>query len=250
MNRILPCLFAAALSALASPVCADVTEVERGFPATIEDAYPLGYMGRELQVYTRYERGHDGSDRLEFVSQVEIGFPKNAQIVVSQPFLGGNAEPDGVGDTEAEFFYNFNQETRTLPAFAGAVSLTAPTNDDSHGVDPAVELVATKTLPGTWHLHQLHANFRYQWNDDVQPGERDGRYMAAAGYSVVLNNETLLVLDLVREEDMTEDEESNLAEVGVRYQLTPRTVISGGVGFGFGEESPDARGTIGLQLAF
>src|SRR5690606_1941757 len=128
--------------------------------------------------YTRYERTSDGADRIEIVPRIEFGFPRNAEITIAQPFLLGNADPDGVGDTEVEFLYNFNQETRTLPALSGAVAAIFPSNDDSHGVDTSVELVASKTLPGTWRFQRVHANFRYEFNDDVQSGERSGRYMA------------------------------------------------------------------------
>lgn len=235
---------------VAAPASAEVLEVERGYPLTLEDAYPLGYLGREFRTTTRYQRGDDGSDEFRITTEVEIGFPRNGAITVSQPFILGNVEPDGVGNTEVEFLYNLNQETRVLPAFAVGALAEFPTNDDAHGTDPGVELVATKTLPGTWHSHRVHLNLLYQANDEVQPGERGGRYMAVFGYSVILTNEMLLVADIVREQTMEEDEEHNLAEVGLRYQLTPRSILSGGLGFGFGDESPDTRATFGLQIAF
>lgn len=244
----LPILLLCGLTA--APAFGQVMELESGYPLEIEDAYPLGYLGREFRTTTRYERGDDGGDALTFISQLEIGFPRNAAITVSQPFIFGNVEPDGVGNTELELLYNLNQETRTLPAFSVAGLLEFPTNDDAHGTDPGIELLATKTLPGTWRNHRVHANFLYQANDDVQAGQRGGRYKAVLGYSVVVTNELVFVADLVREQTMEEDEEHNLAEVGLRYQLTPRTVLSGGLGFGFGDESPDTRATFGLQFAF
>lgn len=60
----------------------------------------------------------------------------------------------------------------------------------------------------------------------------------------------MVVLDLVREEELEKDEETNLAEIGLRYQLTPLTVLSAGAGFGFGDESPDVQLTLGFQVAF
>jgi hypothetical protein len=33
----------------------------------------------------------------------------------------------------------------------------------------------------------------------------------------------------------------------VRYQLTPQTVLVAGAGAGLGEESPEARATVGFQ---
>ena len=38
--------------------------------------------------------------------------------------------------------------------------------------------------------------------------------------------------DLVRFQEMTKNDEVNLAEIGVRYATTPQSVLSAGVGFG------------------
>jgi hypothetical protein len=60
----------------------------------------------------------------------------------------------------------------------------------------------------------------------------------------------VFVADLVREQLFEDHEEHNLAEFGLRYQLTPRLTLSGGTGFGFGDESPDVRVMFGFQFAF
>ena len=41
----------------------------------------------------------------------------------------------------------------------------------------------------------------------------------------------------------------NLVEAGLRWQMTPLTVLTAGVGAGFGRDSPDVRATIGFQHA-
>ena len=80
--------------------------------------------------------------------------------------------------------------------------------------------------------------------------ERDGRYEVALGYSRRVGASAMLVADLVRFEEMTENDEVNLAEIGLRYATTPQSVVSAGVGFGFGDESPDVRLTLGVQYEF
>ena len=235
---------------LALPAQAEVLEVESGYPLEVEDAYPLSFLGREFRTNISYERGHDGVDAFTATAGLEVSFFRNTQLSVTQPFIFGEVEPDGVGNTELEMMVNINQETLTLPAFSIAGFVEFPTNHDAHGVDPGIELLMSKTLPGTWHNHRLHANLMYQANDDVQPDERGGRYKAVLGYSTVVTNEILFVADFVREESMIENVEHNLAEVGLRWQVRPRVVVSGGVGFGFGDESPDVITTLGLQLTF
>jgi hypothetical protein len=231
-------------------VDADVVDLEEGLPLEITDAYPIPLLGREFQTMFRYELDDTGKDQFIIEPRLEIGFPRNAQITVASPFLMGEREPDGVGDVRLEFLYNFNQETQWIPAMSGVAIAEFPSGEDSEGVDPALKFIATKTLPGTWHLHRVHLNGLWQWNDDVQRGERRGRYMVAVGYSVVVTNELVFLADLVRESEMDANIEHNLAEVGLRYYLAPRWVLSGGLGFGFGNESPRMRTTLGVQMTF
>lgn len=243
-------LVVAALAVSAPPSAADVLDLEDGFPTSVEDAYPIGYLGREIQLHVSYERTHAGDDGVRFRPRVEFGFPRNGQLSIAQRFTSGSVEPNGVGPTELEFLYNVNQETLVLPAVALVARADLPTGKSAHGVDAGGKLLVSKTLPGTWHLHRLHANAFYQANDDVRPAERGARFRFVLGYSTVVTNELLFVGDLLREHTFTEDEELNLAEVGLRYALTPRMVISAGVGFGIGDESPDVRAALGVQYEF
>jgi hypothetical protein len=240
----------AAFPAVVPPVAADVLDLEDGFPTSVEDAYPIGYLGREIQMHVSYERTHAGDDGVRFRPRVEFGFPRNAQVSVAQRFTTGSVEPNGVGPTELELLYNLNQETLALPAVSLVARADFPTGKPAHGVDAGGKLIVSKTLPGTWHLHRVHANALYQANDDVQPGERGARFRFVVGYSTVVTNELLFVGDLLREHTFSEDEEVNLAEVGLRYALTPRMVVSAGVGFGIGDESPDVRAAMGVQYEF
>ena len=62
--------------------------------------------------------------------------------------------------------------------------------------------------------------------------------------------DTVLVLDFVREQEKEEDQDSNLVEAGIRYQLTPLAVLTAGVAAGIGEDSPDFRTIMGFQKSF
>jgi hypothetical protein len=247
--RRLAVTLAAVLSGPAA-AAADVLDVESGFPLEVEDAYPVGYLGREAQLHVRYERTHDGEDGVVFLPRLELGFPRNGQLSLAQRFLTGSADPNGVGPTTAEFLYNVNQETLAVPALALVALADFPTGDETHGVDAGGKALLTKTLPGIWHLHRLHLNGLYQANDDVRSGERGTRWKAVLGYSAVVTNELLFVSDVFREETFAEDEEHNVAELGLRWAVTPWAVLSAGVGFGFGDESPDVRPVVAAQHEF
>lgn len=230
---------------------ADHSNLEEGLPTELTDAYPIGFMGREIQALFRYERSEDGVDSFEVQPRLEFGWVRNMQFSVHSPILMGEVEPDGFGDTTVEAFWNLNQETLCTPAVALAGAVDLPTGyDDDDGVDPTVKVILSKFVGETWQYHAVHLNLIYQFNDNREDDERAGRYKAAVGYSGRVNNETIFVADFVREQEMEDDEEINLIELGLRIQATPRTVLSLGTGFGISDESPDVRGVFGIQIAF
>lgn len=244
-----------AILACGAPTLAQVDRIEEDFPLTIDSAYPVDYLGRELGWYIRYDRGDDGDDdgidEFETALRLEFGFPRNGEIKLTTPFKWGEVEPDGVRPIEAEFMYNLNQETLWTPAFSLAVGAEAPVGEHADGFDPFGKILITKTISGeTNTFQQVHFNALYRANDEVQGSERGYESLIALGYSRRITSSTLFVTDLVREWDRIDDHEENLMEFGLRYQITPLVTLSGGTGFGFGDESPDVRFTFGMQAEF
>lgn len=228
---------------------ADHLNLEEGIPLEVEDAYPVPYKGRELQGVFRYER-NDGEDILLFEPRIEYGFAPNWQGRIAVPFEFGSGVEDGLGDVGLELFYNFNAEGLELPAFAVSVGADFPTGDNSAGVDPTVKFITTKTLGTGENLDRLHLNLSYTYNDQNRTAERSHLFGATLGYSRRLNSETLLVTDLVYEQEKEENEDVLLLELGARYQLTPLSVLAIGAGAGLTGDSPDFRITGAFQYSF
>ena len=228
--------------------------IEQGLPLQFEDTVPQEFLGREFQLVSRYERTDEGEDRWLLEPRLELGVWHNTQLTIATPFLYGDAdEGDGLGPIEVDLLYNLNQETLELPAFAfklGADFTGAAEAGGGDGVDPFVGLIVDRTVGDTSLYQKVHLNLLYQFNGSQLDDERDGRYEAAIGYSRRLGASAMFVADLVRMQDMMENEEVNLAEIGIRYATTPQSVLSAGVGFGIGDESPDVRLTLGLQYEF
>ena len=250
---------AAAFSALllaASPALAGggQTNIEADLPVTFEDTVPQEFLGRELQVVTRYERTDEGDDRYLVEPRLELGIWWNTQLTIATPLLFGDAEPDdGFAPIELDLLYSLNRPTLDLPGFAlvgGVEFVGAAEAGGGDGIDPFVGLNVDQYLGSSSLFQKLHLNVQYQFNGSQLDNERDGRYEVALGYSRRIGASTLLVADLVRFEEMEEDFEANLAEVGFRYATTPQSVFSAGVGFGVGDESPDVRLTCGFQYEF
>jgi hypothetical protein len=243
--------FGALLLAQAAPCRAgDHTNLEEGLPVGITDAKPIGYLGREVQALLRYDHAADHDEDFLSELRLEAGFPRNGQLSLALPYRFGEIEPDGFQAVRAELLYNLNQETLVLPSLSLAAELDLPVGNDAHGVDTTAKAILTKTVPFTELFQQVHLNFEWTVNDDVRPGERSRGWRGAAGYSVRLGPQTLGILDAVHEARLERGERETLAELGLRHQLTPLTVLSFGVGAGLTSESPGIRATLAAQYAF
>lgn len=232
---------------------ADHSTIERGLPLRIESAYPLSFRGRELQLSTQYALTDDSEDQLRLEPRVEIGVLPNTELKIGAPFLLGEADDRGSGDLQIEGLYNFNQETISLPAMSVSLALDVPSGRRSEGVDTTLSMLFTKTL-NTGHrtegFDQVHLNLSWTHNFQSLDDERSDAFEIVAGYSRRLTPDLMLVADIVRTWELERATESTLIEGGFRYQFDPLTVLSGGVGFGIGDESPDVLVTVGLQRSF
>jgi len=170
------------------------------------------------------------------------------------PVIFGSEEIDNVSGIGLEGFYNFNQEGIYLPAFAVSGRVDAPVgeNESGHleGWDTTLKLLASKKLGSAPQLNSVHVNASWKHNFEAKPDERENYYVAAIGYSQRVGPDTTMIFDYVREQEIEEDKDANLVELGFRHQITPLTLATVGAGAGIGEDSPDFRLTIGFQHAF
>lgn len=235
-----------------SPVfAADHSNLEEGLPTEIEDAYPTSYLNREMQGVFRYERTEGGEDRFVFQPRFEYGFARNWQLSVSSLLLAGDADRTGSGDIHLGVLYNFNTEAVYIPAFAAALEADLPSGKDSAGIDTTVKLIASKMpFPRSYLLHRMHLNVLWTHNSGRREDERRDIYKAIAGFSVRAGKDTMLVADIIREQEMEKGKDSTIAEIGIRRQISPLSVLSLGAGAGIGEDSPDMRFVIGFQKSF
>ena len=227
---------------------ADHLNLEEGLPTEVEDAYPIPYKGREIQTILQYERDGD-ADRILLEPRIEYGVAPNTQVQLSVPFSFGDGGVNNIEDVGVEVLYNFNAESLSVPAFAIAVGADFPTGPDSTEVDPTVRLLVTKTI-GNANLERLHLNLAYNRNFGAAADERSDRFSAILGYSRRLNSDTMLVSDVVFEQEEEAGEDAYLLELGIRHQIDPQTVFAVGAGAGLTSDSPDVRVTVGVQRSF
>ncbi len=245
---------AAALTALSSPAGAvDHVNLEEGLPVEVTDAYPLAYLGREVQGRLQYRLTGEGEHQARFEPRFEFGLPYNGQVSVRVPLVLGFGLPQqdaefNLGRVALDYLYNFNQETLSLPALSLVVGVEAPDTRTGGSFDPFGRVLLTKMLPGSTLWHRVHLNGAIQINVGRESGERPWRYTVAAGYDVRLGATVVGVVDVVRDQSMREGMVSTFGELGLRIQVTPLLAVAlGGGGGATDDGEPVARGTFGFQ---
>lgn len=228
---------------------ADHMNLEASYPLQIEDAYPTAYRNREFLTSFRYELTREDEDRFEIAPQLAYGVLPNTELSVHVPFLMGEASRSGSGDIEVEALYNFNTETIYVPALALEVGGTIPTGKDSDGFDTTVKFLMTKSI-SRMGSDRVHLNAVWIHNAASLENEREHRYRLIAGYSRRIAADWVILADFIRQTEREKDEDSNILELGFRWQVTPLTVVSFGAGAGIGRESPKARAIVAFQKSF
>ncbi|MGB3226029.1 MAG: hypothetical protein WBB23_24785, partial [Desulforhopalus sp.] len=93
--------------------------LEEGLPTELADTIPTHYLNTELQGLARWTRTHEGEENFLLEPRLEYGIWYNTQVSLSVPYEFGEAvDEDEIKDIDLELFYNFNQETLVIPAFA------------------------------------------------------------------------------------------------------------------------------------
>jgi len=234
----------------------DHKNLDEGRPLRLEDAYPIAAGEWAVEVGAGATFPRRGANRGLFPMEILYGAWPNLQLGIGTTLSTDPHEIDEQqksGDLELSALYNFNQETLSLPALGVRLELNLPTGVDSSGVDVALKAIATKSFDRL----AVHFNAAYEFLTGTTEDERDGRYQFVLGASYPVGapryTRTTLVGDVFTEQSPRRGD-SNIvgAELGVRHQLTPRTVIDAGVGTEFA--GPADRSafsfTTGLSVGF
>ena len=257
MNNVLikTCL---ALGMLAACLCAradEVKDLEEDLALTIEDATPSQPGSVQFNGIVRYQRMQPstpdaGRNEWQLTPRMQFGIARDFQMSVAVPYRVGNAEDTSQGEFRLDGLYRFNTESGYLPAFAVNVGVEHPYGADSGGTEVMVKGIMTKSLGVVQDANrpaQLHLNVVARHNLRPEGNERRDRYLAGAALSKQLNQRWLLAGSLFREEQRERDAAFNIGEVGARWKLSEKTMLSGSVGHGFNHGAPPLRLVVGFQ---
>jgi hypothetical protein len=215
----------------------DHDNLDEGRPLRLEDAYPIAQGEWALETGSGLSAPRRSRTQGFFPLEVLYGLAPNLQVSLGTTIVTDPRRVDEQtksGDLQVSGLYNFNQESLNLPALGVRVTVNVPTGTASSGGDFRIKGLVTKSVGRL----SVHLNPAYEVFSGTTPFERDGRYELALGasYPVGAPKHTLTTLlgDIFTEQAPRRGEPQIAgAEIGVRRQWTPWTVLDAGIGTEF-----------------
>lgn len=231
----------------------DYRNLDDDRPALIEDAYPVERYAFEFLAPWRYSRDRFGGTVHAFTPEIEYGLLRNAHLGLKLP-IAGASEPGGRdwGISGLRFFalYNFNTETRLLPALSLRSDLSLPVGSlAGEGTRVTVKAIATRS----WGGYRLHLNGAYTFGRDrpLAVSEGANKWWAGAAVDRTLYRRSMLIIgEVYALRELSADPVEVNASLGVRLQLTPYMVFDAGVARRLRTTGPDLELTAGFSRAF
>lgn len=245
----------AALMARLAPAHAqiDYRNLDDDRPTLIEDAYPVERYAFEFLVPWRYSRDRLGGTVHAFTPEIEYGLLRNAHLGLKLPIAGTRdmGERDwGISGLRFFALYNFNTESRLLPALSLRSDLTLPVGSlAGEGTRVTVKAIATRS----WGRYRLHLNGAYTFGRDrpLAAAEGANKWWAGAAVDRTLYRRSLLIIgEVYALRELAADPVEVNATLGVRLQLTPYMVFDAGVARRLKATGPDLELTAGFSRAF
>jgi hypothetical protein len=244
------------LSFLTSPLVAqiDYRNLDDDRPVVTEDAYPVERYAFELLAPYRFEAEADGAKLHTTVPEVAYGLARNAQIGLKLPLAAVDDGPGtdwGVAGVRVFGLYNFNTESRWLPALSLRADASFPIGSlAGDGSRFALKAIATRS----WGRMRAHLNLArgFGSEDALSVAEPLNRWNASLAVDRTFFRSSILLIGEVATSQAVEGAPTAVnASLGGRWQWTPTLVLDAGVtrrlrtGTG-----PDIAVTIGLSHAF
>jgi hypothetical protein len=232
----------------------DYRNLDDDRPTLIEDAYPVERYAFEFLAPWRFSRDRLGGSLHAFTPEIEYGILRNAHLGLKLPIAGTRESGDrewGISGLKVFALYNFNTESRFLPAVAIRTDLTFPVGSlAGEGTRVSVKAIATRS----WGQYRLHLNGAYTFGRDrpLAAAEGANKWWAGAAFDRTLYRRSMLLIGEVYllRELAAEPVEVN-ASLGVRLQLTPYLVFDAGVARRLRKTAgPDLELTAGFARAF
>ncbi len=247
----------AAISAFPAFAQADYRNLDAGRPIAVEDAQSIEYRAMEFQfTVPRFTRERRGNWHYGFETEFKWGILKDTQFgVTTETVVARDAGETTTSsrDVQLHVLYNFNQETRHLPAIAIRPELVIGTGAlgarHEHG---GLKLLVSKTI----RRNRLHFNGSYTVGATEalgRGGDLVNRFFYGAAYERTLPLKFMVLLvDVYARKPIDHGPTEVVLEFGTRVQLNPVWVLDTGISTGQLRPSvgPDVGFSFGLSRSF
>jgi len=177
----------------------------------------------ELELTTGWATRSDGEDdELEFEQSLKYGVTDrfHIELEVKQPSIGDGGE-SGAGDMDLIFFYQFLEESDTMPALGGFAAMRIPSGDGSSKVDGTFSLIATKSLTDRVRVH--FQGFVQTANGHIGEAEGDRRpfqWGLGPGMDCQIAEDTVALINyLHRSSEYRGHHNMNILEFGLIHEF-------------------------------
>ena len=231
-------IFVVALSStrLVAPAHAvDHDNIDANRPLDFDDAETIAYQEKSIEFGASLVKPKTGKVGVAGEIEYLYGFKRNwhLNIGVDPAFFAddGSSRRLDAGDISVGVQHNFNRETASAPAFGFRADFNLPTGRGSRGVDGRLRGIASRKLGA---YGRVHLNLDLDVNSRASQNESSTRLGAILGYLQPLDYPTRFDRTLVAQVGFRENEargESAVATlgVGIRQQITPRSVFDVGI---------------------
>jgi hypothetical protein len=241
---------AACLTLLAAPAFADPQSISTNVPIQVEDAYPTPYGVMTLQSDIRYTNdsyNSRGATGIATEGVIKVGPLPGLQVDLSPSYNFGNQSNADSGYGSIDALYQFNKSTTYIPAFAVHLYYEQPYGAGHLSQMYVIRAIATKNLGPSDGAPRIHINLTDYHLAQPSPTQRKDQLEAIVGVSALLTPDTAIVADVVHGAKPAAGHVETIADVGLRHQITKSWSISGGVGAGIEQQSPEFRVFFALQ---
>jgi hypothetical protein len=257
-------MFSLRTAALAAGLCTsflaparaqiDYRNLDDDRPVVTEDAYPVERYAFELLVPYRYEAEADGARLHTTVPEAAYGLARNAQVGVKLPLAAVDESTGtdwGLAGVRVFGLYNFNSETRRLPALSLRADVSFPVGSlAGDGSRFSIKAIATRS----WSRMRAHLNVSrgFGSEDALAVAEPLNRWNASLAVDRTFFRSSILFIGEVEVSQAIQDAPTAVnASFGGRWQWTPTLVLDAGVTRRLRSDTgPDIALTIGLSHAF
>ncbi|MEO8090760.1 MAG: hypothetical protein ABI703_10725 [Gemmatimonadales bacterium] len=232
----------------------DYRNLDDDRPVVTEDAYPVERYAFEFLAPYRFE-AEAGGDQLHIaVPEAAYGLARNAQVGLKLPLAavdGATGTDLGLAGLRVFGLYNFNTESRWLPALSLRADATFPVGSlAGDGSRFALKAIATRS----WGRMRAHLNLSrgFGSEDALSVAEPLSRWSGSLAVDRTFFRSSILLIGEVAVSQAVRDAPTAVnTSLGGRWQWTPTLVLDAGVTRRLRSDiGPDIALTIGLSHAF